>query len=215
MRRLTRQQLVDRYEPVISDIMREGGDHSKETVIQLFAQFLIMARRHDLILPGIYETLMSGALDPLTIHPLPLNQWFGDDPINAHQDREHATAPLGPEQIDSGILDGRTFYNSDTIQPVRALRAQENYDEAEALLRAADPTPIVLNELRMILSKRAWAAKKEKDWPAVVRYLAEYERLADEWREWCLQTGYEGPRPHTPKDQALLVDARAQVGQGA
>ena len=94
---------------------------------------------------------------------------------------------------------------------IRKLRNAGQLDKAEKLLRNAEPTPAVLDELRKIASTRAKQAKQAGDWQAVITHLEGYNRDAEQHRQHCLDLVNQAPPAHTKTDQRLLQQAREQV----
>lgn len=214
MQRLTREQLIAKYEPIFEDILREIKDPAREkyrtanTRLQenLFLHFLVMTRRHDLISRELVDAIVGGALDQSgEHHPLPLEKWFD---ISIPQREATPKIEGAGRSDDAGLIPGRIFLNHEKLFEIQRMRKEGKWDEAEAILLKADPTPAVLDELRKILSLRAWVAKKAGDWQIVIEHLEKYVALADEWRDWCMKTVNQGPPPHTPKDQKLLAQAK-------
>jgi hypothetical protein len=97
------------------------------------------------------------------------------------------------------------------LKQIGALRRAGRLDEAEARLRAAEPSPATLDELRKVASVRASAAKKAGDWSAVVQYLEGYIADADRARAHCLQIVKAEPPPLSEREQALLQEAKAHL----
>jgi hypothetical protein len=114
--------------------------------------------------------------------------------------------PLGAEH-------GSVFLGHEELASVAKLRREGKLDEAEAILLKAEPTQAVLDELRKIASVRAWSAKQEDGWAAVVRHLEGYTALANKWRARCIKLVNAEPPVHTLKDQRLLEEARNELGK--
>ena len=77
----------------------------------------------------------------------------------------------------------RIFLGHDELVYVRGLRSQGKLDQAEELLKKAEPSAAVLGELRKTASARAKIAKKNGDWKSVIEYLVGYESYAREQRD--------------------------------
>jgi hypothetical protein len=218
MQRLTRDQLIARYEPIFEDITREIKDRSREKYLELnvdlqeklFFHFLVMARRHDLIARDLADAIIGGVYDTAAeFNALPLAQWF--DASALERKKTPALKLVEGVEQDAGLVPGRTFLNDEKLYKVQNLRKEGKWEKAEVMLLEADPTPAVLDEFRKLCSIRAWAAKKEGDWQAVVQYLERYSAYASEWEDWCLKTVNQAPPAHTAKDQKLLEQARVWV----
>ena len=76
---------------------------------------------------------------------------------------------------------------------LKKLRQEEQLDEAERILKEAQPSPAVAHELRLVLETKARAAVQQQDWEAAERYLLEYRAYAAKWRDYCLQTVNQAP----------------------
>lgn len=103
------------------------------------------------------------------------------------------------------------FLGDSQLAYIRRLAKQEKFKEAEELLYKADPSPAVVDEIRKICSRKAWIAKKKNDWRMVIKYLEEYSKYADEWKDYCIKSVNQAPREHTEKDKKLLRKARELV----
>lgn len=105
----------------------------------------------------------------------------------------------------------RVFLGHDELAYIRKLRNQGKLDKAEELLRKAEPSPAVLDELRKTFSSRARAAKKQGDWSAVVDHLTSYSQYAAEMRGFCIAMANQEPPDHTDSDKKLLENAKARL----
>lgn len=106
---------------------------------------------------------------------------------------------------------GRIFLDQEGLARVRQLRQEGKLDDAEATLMRAEPSAAVLNELRLISSKRARTAKKQSDWAAVVQHLESYTEFAQQHRDECIRLVNQEPPLHTQSDQHLLEEARSRL----
>lgn len=107
---------------------------------------------------------------------------------------------------------GRIFLDHEGLARVRRLRQEGKLDDAEAMLVRAEPSAAVLDELRLISSKRARSAKKQSDWAAVVQHLESYMEFAEQHRDECIRLVNQEPPEHTESDQRLLKEVRAHLG---
>lgn len=105
------------------------------------------------------------------------------------------------------------FLDHDGLRHVIGLRKEGKLDEAEELLKQAEPSPAVLDELRKIASQRASLAKKENDWASVVLYLEGYTAYANKWTWYCRRMVNADPPCHTEKDIKLLQVAKTKLNQ--
>ncbi len=105
----------------------------------------------------------------------------------------------------------RPVLGHEELKDIRALRGQGKLDQAEKLLKQAEQTPAVLDELRKIASVKARQAKKAGDWQAVVQHLEGYNAYAKRWRKHCIALVNQAPPPHTKTDAALLLEAKKKV----
>ncbi len=74
----------------------------------------------------------------------------------------------------------RVFLSHDELAYVRRLRSEGKLGKAEELLKKAEPSPAVLDEIRKIASAKAKQAKREGDWQAVIRHLEGYNFYTEE-----------------------------------
>lgn len=106
-------------------------------------------------------------------------------------------------------------FGQEELAKLREMKEESGDQVPELMLLCADPTPAVLDELRKIYSQRAWAAKEENDWQAVIDHLEKYISLADENREECLKLAGQAPPELTDQDKALLESAREELNKTA
>lgn len=111
-------------------------------------------------------------------------------------------------QAESLAPDKQIFLDQDELRYVRRLRQEGKLDKAESLLRKAEPSPAVLDELRKIASARARMAKKDGDWIALIHHLEGYTSYATKRRARCIEMVNQEPPTHTESDIRLLQEAR-------
>ena len=105
----------------------------------------------------------------------------------------------------------QVFLGHDELAYVRRLRSSGKLDEAVTLLRKAEPSPAVLDELRKAASTRARAARKSGDWAEVIKHLESYLAYADKWRDYCVETVNEEPPSLTSSETKLLEKAKQKL----
>lgn len=116
------------------------------------------------------------------------------------------------QMVFSSTLEGeRWWLYHEALDALRYLREEGELDTVERVLRNAEPTPAVADELRKTLSARAQLAKETGDWAAIVRHLESYQDYADEWRQQCIDSVNQEPPPLSDNDMELLDEARGSV----
>ena len=103
------------------------------------------------------------------------------------------------------------FFDHEALKRVRSLRKEGKLDEAENLLKMAEPSEAVLDELRKVASQRASIAKKENDWASVILHLEKYTAYAKQWRWYCIKMVNAEPPLHSEKDERLLQEAKSKL----
>ncbi len=105
----------------------------------------------------------------------------------------------------------RIFLGHEELANVRLLRSEGKLDQVEELLKKAEPSAAVLDEIRKTASARAKIAKKNGDWKSVIEYLVGYESYAREQRDTCVKMVNQEPPEHTATDKKLLAKARSII----
>src|SRR6266508_2928496 len=105
------------------------------------------------------------------------------------------------------------FLDHDGLKRVHKLRKEGKLDDAEKLLKMAEPSQAVLDELRKVFSQRASLAKKKNDWKSVVDNLEKYTAYAKQWRWYCVKMVNAEPPQHSEKDVRLLQEAKNKLSQ--
>lgn len=103
------------------------------------------------------------------------------------------------------------FLDYNELKRVQKLRKEGNLDDAEKMLKMAEPSEAVLDELRKVFSQRANLAKKENDWQSVVDNLEKYTTYAKQWRSYCVKMVNAEPPKHSEKDEKLLQEAKNKL----
>jgi hypothetical protein len=115
-----------------------------------------------------------------------------------------------------GLLDvypnGDKVISRDGWKVIKQMRKDGRLDEIDALLSVVLVSPAVANEYRLNCSLRAREAKRRGDWGGVYRHLEAYTRYVGQVREACLKTANQDPPSHSDKDQAMLEEARRNIG---
>ena len=133
------------------------------------------------------------------------------DKKNAHSLDSHRVTNSKNESTNNNQETQKVFLGQDELAFVRKIRSENKLDQAEELLRRAEPSPAVLDELRKIASTIARTAKKENDWQAVIYRLDSYTTYANQWREYCIKLVNQEPPDHTESDKKLLQEAKRKI----
>jgi len=131
--------------------------------------------------------------------------------LQEDRDPTHLLFPEEEGQVSAEKRSRRLFQYGVYHEYVRWLRRKGRLDEVEDLLLTAEPTPAVLDELRMIASLRARDAQKNKDWKAIIRHLEGYSKYAKKHRRQCIRMVNAEPPDHTATDKKRLAKARAKI----
>ena len=118
---------------------------------------------------------------------------------------------ISADSARNSISSSRIFLGHEELANVRLLRSEGKLDQVEELLRKAEPSAAVLDELRKTASARAKIAKKNGDWKSVIECLVGYETYAAEQRDYCIKMVNQEPPEHTATDKKLLAHARSIV----
>lgn len=119
-----------------------------------------------------------------------------------------------PQQVVLGSGPGyyfKTFLGHDELKTITKLRKDGKFEKAKKLLLEAEPSQVVLDELRKMASASANIAKKEKDWFAVLQHLDGYTAYAKKWGEYCIKMVNAEPPSHTESDKKLIEVARDTI----
>lgn len=106
-----------------------------------------------------------------------------------------------------------SFFGEEEIAKLREIEEEAGDQVPERMYLCADPSPAVLEELRRIYSQRARAAEQANDWQAVQDNLEQYNSLANQRREECLEIANALPPEHTVGDQQLLEKSKEELGK--
>jgi len=187
---------LKRRKEVLSEYLGQGASDN-DVVLSIFsvlADALVKAREF-----GLYRNL---TWDKALIFASK-----GKDPKNIFESANNTLDKFGELHA--------SFFGDEEIGRLRAIGEEEGDQVPERMYLCADPTPAVLDELRKIYSQRAWAAREENDWQAVVDNLEKYNSLANQHRDACLDLANALPPEHTDEDKQLLEKARVEINKNS
>ena len=188
-------------------------DNFNQTRNQLSKQFGVLASVNDTVWRILNELIIKHGTDNVSLEQI----YREMSSLVSREGRDPTSYLLEAEKVRKKRVRNKTkkqwqvFLGSDELVYVRGLRSNGKLEKADDLLKKAEPTPAVLDEIRKNASTKAKQAKKKGDWMTVIQCLEGYSAYADKNRQYCIEMVNAEPPPHTKTDIKLLQKAKLKI----